>query len=235
MRAPLIAIAAMLLGAGHVSGQAATAPPAASRPPAQTADVAAKAPAQAPEAPAKKWEFSAGGIFYFLPAELETDDFLLPTVTADRGWLHLEARYNYEGIEAGSAWFGVNFGGGEKVTWTLTPMIGGVFGSTKGVAPGYRGSLGWRKVELYSEGEWVFDAEDMASSFFYNWSELTYAPAEWFRFGVATQRTRLYQTEHDIQRGLIVGFTWNWLDLAGYLFNPDDSKPVVLLSARVTF
>ncbi len=225
----------MLLGAGHVSGQAATPPPAASKPPVQTAEGATKTPAQAPEAAAKKWEFSASAYTYFVPDTEDSNDYVQPTLTADRGWLHLEARYNYEAIEAGSAWFGVNFGGGKNVTWTFVPMIGGVFGSAKGVAPGYKGSLGWRKLELYSEGEWVFDAEDLANSFFYNWSELTYAPVEWFWFGVVTQRTRVYQTERDIQRGLLVGFSYKRLEVVGHVFNPDDSKPIVVLSVRLTF
>jgi hypothetical protein len=225
MRAPVLALAVLLLGAGLVSGQTTTPPPPA----------AAKAPAQAAEAAAKKWEFSASAYTYFVPDSEEADDYVQPTLTADRGWLHLEARYNYEAIEAGSAWFGFNFGGGKTVVWTFIPMIGGVFGSAKGVAPGYKGSLGWRKLELYSEGEWVFDTEDLANSFFYNWSELAYAATEWFRFGVVTQRTRAYQSERGLQRGLLVGFSYKRLDVAGYLFNPDDSKPIVVVSARVTF
>ena len=76
-----------------------------------------------------------------------------PTFTADRDWLHLEARYNYEALDTGSAWVGYNFSGGETVTWELTPMLGAVFGATDGIAPGYKGSLGWKKLELYSEGE----------------------------------------------------------------------------------
>ena len=51
------------------------------------------------------------------------------------------------------------------------------------MAPGYKGSLTWRKLEFYSEGEYVFDSGDSANSFFYNWSELSWAFAEWFRFG----------------------------------------------------
>jgi hypothetical protein len=47
---------------------------------------------------------------------------------------------------------GYNFSGGETVTWELTPMVGGVFGDTTGVAPGYKGSLSWKKLEFYSEG-----------------------------------------------------------------------------------
>ena len=87
-------------------------------------------------------------------------------------------------------------------------MLGGVFGDTTGIAPGYKGSLGWWKLELYSEGEYVFDTGSSSDSFFYNWSELTLAPVEWFRFGMVTQRTRVYKTDRDIQRGLLAGFSF---------------------------
>ena len=74
----------------------------------------------------------------------EEDIFVQPGFTADRDWLHLEARYNYEALDTGSAWVGYDFGGGEAVTWELTPMLGAVFGATDGIAPGYKGTLGWK-------------------------------------------------------------------------------------------
>ena len=46
------------------------------------------------------------------------------------GWLHLEARYNYEGIGTGSAWVGWNFGFGEKLRLDATLMAGGIFGDS---------------------------------------------------------------------------------------------------------
>jgi hypothetical protein len=225
MRASALILAALVLFAGHASGQAAARAAASSTATAKTQPAAT-------EDHVKTWAFSASAYTYFLP---ESDDYVQPTVTADRGWLHLEARYNYEDLEAGSAWLGFNFGGGQKLTWEFTPMVGGVFGSTTGIAPGYKGSLGWRKLELYSEGEYVFDTNDSSGSFFYNWSELTYAPTEWFRFGVVTQRTHAYQAKRDMQRGLLVAFTYKRLDLAGYLFNPDDSKPIVVVALRIDF
>ena len=141
----------------------------------------------------------------------KTATSLQPTFTADRDWLHLEARYNYEALDTGSAWVGYNFSGGEAVSWELTPMLGAVFGVTDGIAPGYKGTLGWKKLEFYSEGEYVFDAGDSADSFFYNWSELTFAPVESLRFGLVTQRTRVYQTDREIQRGLLAGFSFKKL------------------------
>ena len=179
-----------------------------------------------------EWEFAASAYTYFVP---EAGDFVTPGFTADRDWLHLEARFNYEALDTGSAWLGYNFGGGATVAWEFTPLLGAVFGATDGIAPGYKGSLGWKKLEFYSEGEYVFDAGDTADSFFYNWSEVSFAPVESFRFGLVTQRTRVYQTDREIQRGLLAGASYKKLTVTGYVFNPDDEKPTFVLGIAVTF
>jgi hypothetical protein len=180
----------------------------------------------------KKWEFTISSYAYLVP---DSRDFVQPTVNADRGWFHFEARYNYENLDTGSAWLGYNFSGGERFPWEFTPMVGGVYGETDGVAPGYKGSLGWWKLKLYSEGEYVFDHDVYSESFFYNWSELTLALVDWFRFGMVTQRTRIYGEDRDIQRGVLGGFTWRNLDLAGYVINPDETKPTLALSIGLSF
>ncbi len=202
---------------------------------AQTATNAPVAATQntPPEDGEPAWEFSASAYTYFVPED--DADFVQPTVTADRGWLHLEARYNYEAVDTGSAWIGYNFGGGETVTWEFTPMLGAVFGATDGIAPGYKGLLGWKKLEFYSEGEYLFDAGETTDSFFYNWSELTLAPVESFRFGLVTQRTRAYQADREIQRGLLAGFSYKKFGVTGYVFNPDDEEPTFVLAVVVTF
>jgi hypothetical protein len=193
--------------------------------------------ASTPETPATKagsehWSVAASAYTYVVP---NATNYVQPTLTADRGWLHLEGRLNYEAIDTASAWVGTNFGGGERLTWTLTPMFGAVFGDIYGVAPAYRGSLGWRPFELYSEGEYVLDGGGAADNFLYNWSEATFAPIETFWFGVATQRTRTYQTDRDIQRGLLAGFSYRRTQVIGYVFNPDDDAPTVVIAVRVTF
>jgi hypothetical protein len=181
---------------------------------------------------AAEWSFS-GTVYVY---QVQDDrNYAQPTFTADRGWLHLEGRYNYEDLETGSLWLGYNFGGGEEVEWELTPIFGGVFGATDGLAPGYKGSLSWKRLAFASEGEYVFDTGDTSASFFYNWSEVTVAPAEWWRIGLVTQRTRAYASDREVQRGLLVGFTYRSLDSAIYVLNPDDSKPVVVVAVTVGF
>ena len=66
----------------------------------------------------------------------QSENFVQPTIMGDRGWLHLEARYNYESLRDGSvlAWVQLQ----REATnwlWEFTPMIGGVVGDTAGVAP----------------------------------------------------------------------------------------------------
>jgi hypothetical protein len=191
----------------------------------QSAPQAAPAPAPASDT----WSFSASAYTYLLPDE---GNYVQPTFTAEHsGGLHLEARYNYEDRETASVWAGYTFGGGDAVEWQIKPLLGGVFGNTSGIAPGYKGSVSWKILEGYSEGEYVFDLGESTDSFFYSWSELGLAPAEWLRGGLVTQRTRVYKSEREVQRGLFVGTAWRKLDVTVYVFNPDDSKPTVILAA----
>lgn len=214
--APAVAAVAALLLPTSASGQASTNAP----------------PSSTSETSSNLWSFSVSAYAYIVP---DSRDYVQPTITADRGWLHLEGRYNYEALETGSAWVGGNFSGGKDLTWEFTPMLGGVFGNTTGIAPGYKGSLNWWKIALYSEGEYVVDTGDSSGNFFYNWSELTLSPCDWLRFGLVTQRTRAYQTDRDIQRGFLVGLSYNKVDFTTYVFNPDESKPTVVVAAGVRF
>jgi len=173
------------------------------------------------------WSGSASAYTYLVP---DDTDYVQPTVSADRRRLHLEARYNYEAKKTGSAWVGYILSGGSTVEWEFTPLAGVVFGSTDGVAPGYKGSLTWRALSLYSESEYVIDTNASSDSFFYNWSELTVAPTESLRFGLVVQRTRAYQTDRDVQRGLIVGYSYRRAELTFCLFNPDEDKPTAAFS-----
>ena len=212
----------MVLGAGCAWGQTTTTvtPPATNPPPAMENEAE------------RDWSFSVSAYAYLVP---DSREYVQPTITAVRGWLHLEARYNYEDLETASLWAGYNFGGGEKLAWELTPMLGGVFGNTTGIAPGYKGSLSWWKLELYSEGEYVIDTGHSSDSFFYNWSELALVPVDWFRIGLVTQRTRAYETDRDIQRGMLVGISFEPVSFTTYVFNPDGTEPTFVFAAGLEF
>lgn len=184
------------------------------------------------EAEATGWEFGLSGALYVLPDE---EDFLQPTFRADRGLFHFETRYNYEDRESTSFFVGANFEFGNEVTLTLTPMIGGLVGQTDGIIPALAADLTIGPFEAYAEAEYVFDLGDSESSYFYQWSELSWWPTEWLRAGVVTQRTRVYKTERDIQRGLLVGFAFKKLDGTAYFFNPGGDDYFTVVSLGVSF
>jgi hypothetical protein len=52
---------------------------------------------------------------------------------------------------------------------------------------------------------------------------------------MVTQRTRAYETDRDIQRGVLVGVTYKHLDVSGFVLNPDDDKPIVAIALRLSF
>ena len=179
-----------------------------------------------------EWEFNASVYGYFVPQDR---NFALPIVTANHDGLHLEGRYNYEGLHTGSVFVGWNLETGDQFKVSATPIIGGVFGDTNGVAPGLELTLSWKGFELYSESEYVIDVHDSSNNYFYNWAQLGYSPLDWLAVGLASQRTRTYHTDLDVQRGLFVGLTYKSVSLTTYVFNLGWESPTVIVSLSAGF
>jgi len=203
-------------------------------PPTPCAEVQESPAADSAGGAPARWEISGSASGYLLP---DDEDFVLPIVYADRGGLHLETRYNYEALDSGSIFAGWNYGyeHGDRLRLEVTPMAGVVLGDLEGFAPGFEMTLGYGHFELYSEFEYVFDLEDSDADFLYNWSELTWAPVDWFRVGLTTQRTRVYRTERDIQRALLLGFSVANVSFTAHLFNPDDEGHFYVFAAAADF
>lgn len=179
------------------------------------------------------WTYGATGMYYALK---DQSDFLLAIATAERGQLHIEARYNYEAIDTGSLFAGWKFSGGDKLTYDLTPIIGAVFGATQGIAPGFEASVVYGITDFYIESEYMYDTNTRDDSYTYAWSELGFSPLKWLRFGLVGQRTQVYKSPRDIQQG---GFAQllmpHQVTLGLYVFNPNDNDArfeIVSLAAK---
>ena len=176
--------------------------------------------------------FSASIYYYAVPNQ---DNYLQPTVRADRDRLHAEVRYNYEGIHTLSLWGGYTFTRDNRIALSFTPMLGLIVGDMSGVAPGGELSLGWKILELYSEGEYVYDTDERSNSFFYSWSELTASlPMEW-RVGGVLQRTQTYETPREFQGGVLVGTTLGAVEVTAHVFDLDLDDKTWVLSAALDF
>lgn len=163
----------------------------------------AAAQAAAPAQP-RPWRFASYIDAYLDPEE---DTYFVPTVFADRGVLHLEARYNYENFETASFFAGraFTFGAGDDYL-KLTPMVGVFLGQSSGVAPGLEVEARFWRFAYWLESEYTFNAGDSSEDYFYTWSELNFYVTPWAWVGGSVQRLRLVETPREFDIAPMVGF-----------------------------
>ena len=178
------------------------------------------------------WSFEVESFNYIVP-----DDGITPLVLgyADYKSWHIEARYNYEYLNTVSLFGGYTFDAGKKLKFSATPMIGFVFGNTNGIAPGLEWTLTWKKLDFYSESEYVFDLETKENDFFYNWTELAITPFNNFRTGISGNRTRLYESDLEIQKGIFAQYSFWKLTTGVHYFNPFSDEYFVIATLSFEF
>ncbi|MGL6268892.1 MAG: hypothetical protein ACRC2O_13260 [Chitinophagaceae bacterium] len=178
-----------------------------------------------------KWEVNAVALLNFIPNYF----FVTPVVNIDKNELHLESRYNYEDLKTISFFGGYNFTGGNKLQYVITPILGVVMGNTDGIAPGLKIDLNRGRFRFYSEMEYLFSINGRASSFYFNWSEFSYAPTDWFWVGVTAQRTHIYANDVKIQRGFLAGLRRKNIYTIGYLLNPFTENTIGIAGLGIIF
>lgn len=177
----------------------------------------------------------SGSAAYSYYAMRDQPDFSVGVAAMERGRLRVEGRYGYEARDGASLFGGWKFEGGDAVTFSVTPMIGALFNKARGVVPAVEASVGGGKFDAYIEAEAVHDLESHQSSYLYAWSELGWSPAKWVRLGAVGQRTRLVDTDRDIQRGLFVQIVGERASVAAYAFNPDAASRYWVISVSARF
>lgn len=194
---------------------------------------AAAADSAAPGAAAPSWEFTATAY----PTWVRSGEtYTAGVIAANRGWLHLQARANYESVGTRSAFLGYNLAGGSgDLAWELTPLLGGAWGATHAIVPGLLASAAYKRLDAYVEAEYVDDRAAGRDAYLYAWTELGFQAAAWLRLGAAAQRTRAYGTSRDLQRGPFAQATLGPVTLGAYWFNPGADTQVIVGSIGVAF
>jgi hypothetical protein len=166
---------------------------------------------------ASKWSFYGEADYYAFPAE---PDILLGIAMANKDIWHVEARYNYEERNTASLFGGLNFTFGNQLQLVLTPMAGIVFGNLNGAAPGLETDLSYKIFNFNSQSEWVFDFSGKEGNFFYSFNQLGVTVFDRIGLGITAQRTRLFKTSLDLQRGFYVQYAFWKLNAGISYFNP---------------
>ena len=179
-----------------------------------------------------QWSYAATAFQYFLPDEKNTT---LLIATADYNAWHIETRYNYEAAKTASVFGGYQFEAGKKLVLDITPMLGFAVGDVNGIVPGLETSLTWKNFDLYSESEYVFDLEGKENNFFYNWSEAGITAFDKLRVGISLSRTRLFQSDLELQKGIFAQYSFWKLTAGVFYFNPFSSDNYVIASLGIEF
>ena len=179
-----------------------------------------------------RWNFSAWMEMIIIPGD---ESFINPTFYARHETLHLEGRYNYEDRNTASLWAGRRFKFGKPVEFVMVPMVAIVFGNTNGLAPGVETEITYNKFDFYSEIEYLFDFKTKENNFFYMYSELAIRPIRPIRTGIITQRTKLFESERELQRGIFAEYYFGRCRAGFFYFSPFGSDSFGIASFSVDF
>jgi hypothetical protein len=179
-----------------------------------------------------KWTFSSAAYYYFVPEEKNTLSLI---GYADHKSLHIEGRYNYEDRNTASAFGGWRFETGNKFIFSATPMIGLVVGNTDGIAPAIELEASYKIFDYYSETEYIFDFAEKENNFLYTWGELGVTPFTSFRTGISYQRTKLYQSQFEIQRGIFAEYQIWKFTVGAYYFDAFSNSEFVVAKLSLDF
>lgn len=178
------------------------------------------------------WSFYMEGYYYLVPYANSTPGI---TVMADRGRVHLEARYNYEDVKTASFFFGWNFSMGNKFQLNVTPMAGFAVGRSNGFVSAVELDIHFSKFELYSESEYMIDFTGKERDFLYTWSELGVNLFGNFTTGLVEESTKLFETKLNVQKGFFAAYTFRKFTASVYYFNPFSDKNFFVPSLIVKF
>lgn len=151
-------------------------------------------------APAQKSIGVEQSVYYSKQADL----VFVPVISLQgkNNW-YAETRFNYEDYKTVSFHLGKSFSKEGKLSYTFTPILGGLVGNSTGVSLGSNIEVNYKKLNWFTQTQHVFSKED----FFYTWSELFYSATTWLYVGGALQHTYLKNGEQVWEPGAAVGFS----------------------------
>jgi hypothetical protein len=133
---------------------------------------------------------------------------------------YTEMRYNYEDVKTASLYLGKNFNKNAVLNYSVTPMLGIVFGKYNGGSLAMNIDVENEKAFICMQTQYTISSDEIESNFFFNWTELAYQPLNWFYAGVSMQQTKVYNTSFQSEYGVLVGFSIKKFTMPVYIFNP---------------
>ena len=149
-----------------------------------------------------------------------------------KNW-YIESHVNYEQLNSFSTYVGKTFSGNKAVSYSITPMIGGVVGALKGGVLGTNSEMKYKKFAFSSQSQYIFSFENRHVDFLYSWMELGYQVVGPALIGISIQHTMYSATNARLETGLLIRFSVKKWVFPMYCFSPaSDNRYVILGVAR---
>jgi len=150
---------------------------------------------------------------------------IVPTVyyQTKNNW-YASLRYNYEEEETVSVQLGKTFSKEGIASYAITPLVGLLAGKFKGAGVGTLAELEVGKFSFYTEPEYCIRFNKPDENFFYNWSELSIQPSNFFYTGLALQTIKTRHEPYLFEPGFVLGFTIRNFEIPFYLFKTSPSS-----------
>jgi hypothetical protein len=140
---------------------------------------------------------------------------------------YAEMRYNYEDNHTFSLYTGRTFAHeGDRLAYSVTPLVGGVVGKFKGGSIGLNLTLDYNNLFFESQSQYSFGVDGESLDFLFAWSDVGYQVRPWLFGGISVQNTYLCQDESSlVEPGIFLGVELGAWSFPIYTFAPPAGDP----------
>jgi hypothetical protein len=152
--------------------------------------------------------------------------FYMATVASNHAandW-YMEGRYNYDAINAVSAYLGKTFGKKALISYSITPIAGLIGGKFNGGSIGANVAFDCKGLSFSSQSQYTLSVQDRATNYIYSLSDLTYHFGGFLSAGVSLQQTALYRAGATFEKGILIRTELKRFSFPLYIFNPSTSE-----------
>jgi hypothetical protein len=171
--------------------------------------------------------------YYFGGSHQQYNYLPMLHVQNSRHW-YAEARYGYEAQNTISLCIGKTFSGGNKLTWSATPLMGGAAGRFLGASVGVNTELRYKKTSFSSQAQYSVSANNSNQSFIYSWSDISQQIYSWCYAGISLQHTCGTQF-HKLETGILTGFDLGNCVIPIYIFSPYNNNRYIVVGLNLTW
>lgn len=171
--------------------------------------------------------------YYFASSHQQYNYLPMLHVQTSHHW-YAEARYGYEAQNTISLCFGKTFSGGNRLTWSATPFVGGAAGKFYGALAGVNTELKYRKTSFSSQAQYSLSINSSNQSFIYSWSDVSQQLNSWWYIGLSLQHT-CGTRFHKLETGILTGFDLGNCVIPIYIFSPYNRSRYYVVGLNISW